>query len=195
MSNFIFTFVKRTRTPLFITHQAIIMKDRIRKVMESQRMTQQEFADFIHISPASLSSIFTGRTRPTLAIVEAVKNALPDISTDWLMFGTGNMWITPSSAAGNASSAPTGSAIPAVSEGVGEPSLSAPTPHEPILNFDGSLAPPAQTAAPVQHPAFGTNEMADRGVKVKNIDIRQRTITEIRIFFSDQTWETFVPKK
>lgn len=24
------------------------MKDRIRKVMESQQMTQQEFADFIH---------------------------------------------------------------------------------------------------------------------------------------------------
>lgn len=42
------------------------MKDRIRKVMESQQMTQQEFADFIHISPASLSSIFTGRTRPTI---------------------------------------------------------------------------------------------------------------------------------
>ena len=39
------------------------MKDRIRKVMESQNMTQQEFADFVHISPASLSSVFTGRTR------------------------------------------------------------------------------------------------------------------------------------
>ena len=30
---------------------------------------------------------------------------------------------------------------------------------------------------------------------VKNIDIKQRSITEIRIFYSDQTWETFVPKK
>ena len=70
------------------------MKDRIRKVMESQNMTQQEFADFVHISPASLSSVFTGRTRPTLAIVEAIKGALPDISTDWLMFGSGNMWLS-----------------------------------------------------------------------------------------------------
>ena len=70
------------------------MKDLIRKVMESQNMTQQEFADFVHISPASLSSVFTGRTRPTLAIVEAIKGALPDISTDWLMFGSGNMWLS-----------------------------------------------------------------------------------------------------
>ena len=69
------------------------MKERIRKVMENQQMTQQEFADFIHISPASLSSIFTGRTRPTLAIVEAIKNCLPNISTDWLLFGRGDMYI------------------------------------------------------------------------------------------------------
>ena len=61
------------------------MKDRIRKVMETQNMTQQEFAEFLHISPASLSSIFTGRTRPTLSIVEAIKKSLPDISTDHLL--------------------------------------------------------------------------------------------------------------
>ena len=30
---------------------------------------------------------------------------------------------------------------------------------------------------------------------VKYIDKPQRNITEIRIFFDDQTWETFVPKK
>ena len=30
---------------------------------------------------------------------------------------------------------------------------------------------------------------------VKNIDKPQRKITEIRIFFDDQTWETFLPKK
>jgi len=31
--------------------------------------------------------------------------------------------------------------------------------------------------------------------EVKYIDKPQRNITEIRIFFDDQTWETFVPKK
>ena len=68
------------------------MKDRIRKVMESQHMTQQVFAEFIQIAPATLSSIFTGRTRPTLAIVEAIKNKIPKISTDWLLFGIGDMY-------------------------------------------------------------------------------------------------------
>ena len=54
-------------------------------------MTQQVFAQFIEMSPASLSSIFNGRTKPTLNIVEAIKKKSPDISTDWLMFGSGSM--------------------------------------------------------------------------------------------------------
>ena len=63
-------------------------------IMESQHMTQQTFAQFIQISPASLSSIFTGRTKPTLAIAEAIKSKLPTLSTDWLLFGSGPMYMT-----------------------------------------------------------------------------------------------------
>ena len=70
------------------------MKDRIKMIMESQHMTQQTFAQFIQISPASLSSIFTGRTKPTLAIAEAIKSKLPTLSTDWLLFGSGPMYMT-----------------------------------------------------------------------------------------------------
>ena len=56
-------------------------------------MTQQVFADYIQQSPATLSSIFNGRTRPTLNIVEAIKKKIPNISTDWLMFGSGDMYL------------------------------------------------------------------------------------------------------
>ena len=56
-------------------------------------MTQQVFAEFIGTSPATLSGIFNGRTNPTLAIVELIKKKIPDINTDWLMFGSGQMYI------------------------------------------------------------------------------------------------------
>lgn len=36
-------------------------------------MTQQVFADFLQQSPATLSSIFNGRTRPTINVIEAIK--------------------------------------------------------------------------------------------------------------------------
>ena len=63
--------------------------------MESQHMTQQVFAEFLGMAPATLSGIFNDRTRPTLNVVEAIKKKFPDISTDWLMFGKEPMY-TPS---------------------------------------------------------------------------------------------------
>ena len=55
-------------------------------------MTQQTFADFIGISSASLSSIFTGRTKPTLNTVEAIKSKFTKINLDWLLYGQGPMF-------------------------------------------------------------------------------------------------------
>ena len=69
------------------------MKDRIKRIMESQHMTQQVFAQFIKIAPATLSGIFNGRTNPSLNIVESIKQSLPSISTDWLIFGQGPMYM------------------------------------------------------------------------------------------------------
>ena len=69
-----------------------LMKDRIRLVMENQHQTQKVFANFIGMSEGALSSIFNGRTKPTLNIVEAIKNKIPKISTDWLLFGRGEMF-------------------------------------------------------------------------------------------------------
>ena len=36
-------------------------------------MTQSEFASYVGLAPATLSSIFNGRTRPTLNVVEVLK--------------------------------------------------------------------------------------------------------------------------
>ena len=55
-------------------------------------MTQSEFADYIELAPATLSSIFNGRTRPTLNVVEALKKKIPNINMEWLMFGIGDMY-------------------------------------------------------------------------------------------------------
>ena len=154
------------------------MKDRIRRIMESQHMTQQVFAQFIKISPATLSGIFNGRTNPSLNIVEAIKNSLPSISTDWLLFGNGPMYIDVSKGESVASTG--GSA----------------DSKEAMLDFETPSTAPSiasQTGGFVQG-VNSTPKNIEQYV-VKNIDKPQRKITEIRIFFDDQTWETFLPKK
>ena len=167
--------------------------------MESQHMTQQEFADFIHMSPASLSSVFTGRTRPTIAMVEAIKNSLPDISTDWLMFGQGGMFNIPDDGGNNHDSLGAVEASNHNNVDGGEPVLNfgdVPTPR-PVKQTGGNGIASNSNFQDARRSAASLSQGFDDANKkeVKNIDIKPRAITEIRIFYNDQTWETFVPKK
>ena len=156
------------------------MKDRIRQIMESQHMSQQIFADFIGIAPATLSGIFTERTKPTLNTVDAIKKKLPNLSTDWLMFGKGQMYVDQQADSDSSSS--------------GKPTSSS---FEPQLDFAPSYSPTPQN---VVRP--GTSQTGMRNTRVElssenmnNFDKTPRKVTEIRVFYDDQTWESFVPAK
>lgn len=160
-------------------------------------MTQQVFAQFIETSPATLSSIFTGRTNPSLNIVEAIKRKIPDISTDWLMFGSGSMYSSTGNTEADAgasaqgaqpslfdmpsapSSAPAGSAAPQGSAGIPRGSAASPG------GYNGA---PYGTAGRLFHPE-SAHEMA------RMADKAPRKVVEIRVFYDDQTWESFAPGK
>ena len=149
--------------------------------MESQHMTQQVFADYIQQSPATLSSIFNGRTRPTLNIVESIKKKIPNISTDWLMFGVGDMYLPLNEPLNDEENASNGTL----------------QIQNPMLDFDSTPSPTPQNT--VQQP-LNSNSVRNTRLdlerqEVKTIDKLQRRITEIRVFYDDQTWETFVPQK
>jgi transcriptional regulator with XRE-family HTH domain len=161
------------------------MKDRIRQIMESQHMTQQVFADFIGLAPATLSSIYNERTRPTLSVVEAIKKKIPNISTDWLMFGTGEMYIT--------SSTPADSLLSAEERGVNGGQIV----QSPMLDFDQPQSPTPQQGpqAPYSFNSVKSTRPEIERTEVKIIDKPQRRVTEIRVFYDDQTWECFVPVK
>lgn len=69
------------------------MKDRIYQLMKYQGMSQKEFAATLCVAEGTLSGIFTGRTRPTNNIVNAIHECFPHISINWLMFGEGEMLL------------------------------------------------------------------------------------------------------
>jgi DNA-binding XRE family transcriptional regulator len=151
-------------------------------------MTQQVFADFIGLAPATLSSIYNERTRPTLSVVEAIKKKIPNISTDWLMFGSGDMYV-----ASSASPAPADSLFPAEEGGVNGGQIV----QNPMLDFDQSQSPTPQQGpqAPYSFNSVKSTPTNIERTEVKIIDKPQRKVKEIRVFYDDQTWETFVPEK
>ena len=68
------------------------VKDRIKLLMDSVKMSQQEFAKVLGITPGSLSGILNERTRPTNNHTLAVHKAFPNISINWLLFGEGDLF-------------------------------------------------------------------------------------------------------
>ena len=147
-------------------------------------MTQSEFADYIELAPATLSSIFNGRTRPTLNVVEALKKKIPNINVEWLLFGVGDMHLKPSTADSN-------------SEDPSQESKARPYPQNPMLDFDQVQLPASQNAPQsVQQINSVRNTRSEFSKEeVKIVDKPQRRVMEIRVFYDDQTWETFVPSR
>lgn len=149
--------------------------------MENQHMSQQVFADFLQQSPATLSSIFNGRTRPTLNVVDAIKSKIPDINIEWLLYGTGEMFVA-------------------------HPDISDPNSSDMsdatdlMLKFEDSV--PMASHTPQESPSQtnlyrGAKNLHPELVReeAKGIDKAPRKVTEIRVYYDDQTYETFVPAK
>lgn len=154
------------------------MKDRIKQIIDGQHLTQQSFANLTGISPATICGILTGRSQPTLKVVDAIQKSFPTISLDWLVNGTLPMYKD------------------VQAEEVLPASSHHPTDNEPTLDFGTD---PLDTIATSAEAATvrGVSDTLKKNIKteVKYIDKNPRRITEIRIFYDDQTWETFVPKK
>ena len=186
------------------------MKDRIRQIMEDQHLTQQSFAQMTQISTPTLSNILTGKSRATLNTVELIKRKFPLISLDWLLYGVGPMYIhdgaapTPSDATSGSGSAarhePTDMALDFSDDDPAEVASSPQSASAASLSAHSSSQPSSAYPSgslfdqPVSHSVNPTRKNIAQ-TDVKYIDKPQRKITEIRIFYDDQTWETFVPKK
>lgn len=176
------------------------MIDRIRIIMEYTKLSQQDFAARLGISPASLSSILTGRTNPTNKHIMGIHQGFPEINVNWLMFGEGDMLtgehaVSPSNEPG---------------ENDGETGQQTATlqPIDPdAANENGALFAGEQSAAyppsSVEHRAMAYGARRDQRATVRgngsvvmnaiNVDKDERRIKEIRVFYSNGTYESFVP--
>lgn len=163
------------------------MRERIRQVMDSMGLSQQEFAQKLGMSPASLSNIFNGRSNPTNNHVQAIHRAFPNINTSWLMFGEGTML---NDGAKNSSD----SAMPdSVSDGrnsnsnlPGNNNGSSKSEIGGFGLFDG--IPNSVVGNPNQEKQVAAKVITETKI------VRPKVV-EIRVFYDDQTFESFVPSE
>lgn len=188
---------------LYIKFYPSLMKDRIQAIMEAKGMAQNVFAQTLGLSPATISSIFTGRTNPTNNHVQAIHRAFPEINTNWLLFGEGEMYVEGT----HESELPISAEIEQnPMNGGGEPSTLSPSSWggEEALSLFPEMGGPAApspgrahtssvSAAPLPSPAELQAAMLAQLAKMNNSDKVERKIKEIRVFYNDGTFEAFSP--
>lgn len=165
-------------------------------------MTQLEFANRIGVSPASLSSIFTGRTNPTNNHVSAVHRAFPDININWLMFGEGDMYVHQEKPADedcplfSQDSAASRNFTAQQPQATTDPQRDGETQLAFTPDNDGRSINTAVSSRTKMQVLHGEGAGAQHEFpELKYFDKTTRRIKEIRVFYDDGTYEAFTPSK
>ena len=160
--------------------------------MDSKHMNNKVFATETGINEGTLSLLLRGKTQPTLKHYEAIHTRFPDIAMEWLFDGKGPMYQNrASSESGTEASADR----PQVATATTSPSSGDISSLNNVAQgVNGSSVHSSTLFDQGNYKAASGGSGNEKNI-VKIFNNHQRKITEIRVFFDDQTWESFVPKK
>jgi transcriptional regulator with XRE-family HTH domain len=71
------------------------MKDRILQFLKAENKSSAQLAEEIGVQPSGISHILSGRNKPSLDFVLKMLEKYKFLSTEWLLFGLGNMYREP----------------------------------------------------------------------------------------------------
>jgi transcriptional regulator with XRE-family HTH domain len=67
------------------------MTDRISLLIKAKNLSSAQFADEIGVQRSSISHLMSGRNKPSLDLIQKTLQRFPEVSTEWLLFGKGEM--------------------------------------------------------------------------------------------------------
>lgn len=70
------------------------MKDRIKKIIDHYMLSSAKFAEVLGVQRSNVSHILSGRNKPSLDFVQKILQNYPQLKSDWLLFGKGNMFAS-----------------------------------------------------------------------------------------------------
>ena len=142
------------------------IKDRIRMIMEREKVPPRVFAETIGVQQSTLSHVMK------------VHQTYNYVNLEWLLYGKGEMIASAEDAS----------------------AVSSNGDYQPSLFDENPVNPSKETINPENRKemALRTAENAPKEIvkqEIRYIEKPARKITEIRIFFDDNTYETFRPEK
>ncbi len=68
------------------------MKDRIRQIIDTEGLSQSEFAERIGVQRSNISHILSGRNNPSIDFIQKLLSNFPNINSEWVLLGKGKMY-------------------------------------------------------------------------------------------------------
>ena len=175
-------------------------RERIELLMKCYNLSSSQFADKTGIQRASVSHILSGRNKPSLEVMLKIYESFPDLDIKWLMTGVGE------EPAGDVAvvKEPVPSTQPSGLFG-GFENETANDDHLPFVNAIVSepVAPPVRKSRVQPEVQRVSDTSAPQPEKRRAVQSRvaaqapvaQRKIKEVRVFYTDGTYEVLVPER
>lgn len=145
------------------------MIGRITQIMDREGLTSSKFAEEIGIQRSAMSHILNGRNNVSLDVLMKILARFTYVDSDWLLFGKGEIERN------NASE------------------LSLNPQNTPINPSDQSIFPEYRKEIGVDTPVnIPQIPVVESFISQKNMC---KKITKIMIFYSDNTFDTFISEK
>ena len=151
------------------------MKNRIEQIMEYEGFSASKFAETIGIQRAAMSHIISGRNNPSLEVFKKIVDTFAYVDPDWLISGKGNMMRTSTNSL------------------VSEPDLFSGLSNSSIIQPEVQPVPEYCKENEVKAPSNTNKQTEIEPVIVKQFVSKK--VSKIVIFYSDDTFETFIPEK
>ena len=174
-------------------------RERIEFIMNGYGLSSSQFADKTGIPRASVSHILSGRNKPSLEVLQKVAAVFPEIDIQWLMLGVGQKPDFSLVAMGESSQTSNEETVT-----VEEANLFMQY-NEPVVRQQAKqpvaqpvIQPERQRAedSRQQKVVSKAPQQAQRRVLQQRNNVEQvRRIKEIRVFYSDGTYEMLYPEK
>lgn len=153
------------------------IKDRLKMIMDREKLTAGAFAESIGVAQATISHILGERNKyPSTEVILRLHQRYSDINLEWLLTGKGEMSKDSSSSTASC------------------PDFDYPLFAENTENSsNGTDKTENRKEIALETPQNSHNNIVRQEVIYKEKPAKK--ITEIRIFFDDNTYEIFKPEK
>lgn len=158
------------------------MTDRILLILKAKNLSSSQFADKLGVQRSNISHILSGRNKPSLDFIMKIKNNFPEINTDWLLFGKGEMFE-------NVSDKP-------------DKEILNKYPDIDLFNSNEEINIKKENEAGLQNE-INISEKNSSVIKDENIEKKikiaeneqSKTVEMIVIFYKDKTYKEYYPNK